>query len=131
MKKLIKIVIILLLIFLAVTVFGILIAGNRMTGQVNAFDRSRINLSHVSDGVYTGHSETDLVKVEVSVTVSGGVIRNIEILKHECGKGHPADVIVNDMITNNDTEVDAVSGATMSSEVIKDAVRNALRKGIK
>ena len=33
------------------------------------------------------------------------------------------------MIEKDDVEVDAVSGATFSSEVIKDAVRNALRKG--
>ncbi|MCR4865338.1 MAG: FMN-binding protein, partial [Lachnospiraceae bacterium] len=48
---------------------------------------------------------------------------------HECGKGKIANVIVEDMIEKDDVEVDAVSGATFSSEVIKDAVRNALRKG--
>ena len=52
---------------------------------------------------------------------------DIEILKHECGKVRPANEIVNDMIEKNDIEVDAVSGATMSSEVIKAAVRDALR----
>ena len=31
---------------------------------------------------------------------------------------------------DNTVEVDAVSGATMSSEVIKDAVRDALRSGL-
>ena len=36
-------------------------------------------------------------------------------------------IFVNDMIEKNDIEVDAVSGATMSSEVIKAAVRDALR----
>ena len=81
----------------------------------------------VADGVYDGHSETDLVKVEVKVSVSDGMIRNIEILKHECGKGLPANEIVKDMVRKNDVEVDSVSGATVSSEVIKDAVRNALR----
>ncbi len=38
--------------------------------------------------------------------------------------------IVNDMIKDNTVEVDAVSGATMSSEVIKDAARDALRSGL-
>ena len=58
------------------------------------------------------------------------MIRDIEILKHECGKGRRANEIVNDMIEKNDIEVDAVSGATMSSEVIKAAVRDALRSGL-
>ncbi len=131
MKKLFKILLIIVLIFLAVILGGVLIVSSRMISQVNSFDRSPIDVGQVADGVYTGRSETDLVKVEVSVTVSGGVISDIEILKHECGKGHPADSIVNDMITNNAPDVDAVSGATMSSEVIKDAVRNALRSGIR
>lgn len=39
-------------------------------------------------------------------------------------------MIVSDMIKDNTVEVDAVSGATMSSEVIKDAVRDALRSGL-
>ncbi|SCX96366.1 FMN-binding protein [Butyrivibrio sp. INlla14] len=34
------------------------------------------------------------------------------------------------LVKGNTVEVDAVSGATMSSEVIKDAVRDALRSGL-
>ena len=34
------------------------------------------------------------------------------------------------MIQKNDVEVDAITSATYSSEVIKDAIRNALRNGI-
>ena len=89
-----------------------------------------VHLKFLCYGVYNGHSETDLVKVDVRVTVADGRIEDIEILKHECGKGHPADVIVSDMIKDNTVDVDAVSGATMSSEVIKDAVRDALRSGL-
>jgi uncharacterized protein with FMN-binding domain len=101
-----------------------------MNNQVKAFDKTPIDISQVADGVYNGHSETDLVKVEVKVTVEAGAVKDIEILKHECGKGRPANVIVNDMVKKNDVEVDGVSGATFSSEVIKDAVRDALRKGM-
>ena len=130
MKKLFKTFLTIVIIFALVIIFTFAVVSIRMTGQVKAFDKTNINLSQVADGVYTGHSETDLVKVDVRVTVADGRIEDIEILKHECGKGHPADVIVSDMIKDNTVEVDAVSGATMSSEVIKDAVRDALRSGI-
>ena len=129
MRKLFKTLSIAGIVFMAVIISAFVIVGIRMSGQVKAFDRSAIDVSQVADGVYNGISETDLVKVEVGVTVSDGVLQDIEILKHECGKGWPANAIVNDMIKKNDVEVDAVSGATMSSEVIKDAVRNALREG--
>ena len=130
MKKLFKTFLTIVIIFALVIIFTFAVVSIRMTGQVKAFDKTNINLSQVADGVYTGHSETDLVKVDVRVTVADGRIEDIEILKHECGKGHPADVIVSDMIKDNTVEVDAVSGATMSSEVIKDAVRDALRSGL-
>ena len=126
MKKKIKYIIVILVFFISIFIIEII----RMNNQVKAFDKTPIDISHVADGVYNGHSETDLVKVEVKVTVEAGAIKDIEILKHECGKGRPANVIVNDMVKNNDVEVDGVSGATFSSEVIKDAVRDALRKGL-
>ena len=126
MKKKIKYIIVILVFFISIFIIEII----RMNNQVKAFDKTPIDISQVDDGVYNGHSETDLVKVEVKVTVEAGAIKDIEILKHECGKGRPASVIVNDMVKNNDVEVDGVSGATFSSEVIKDAVRDALRKGM-
>ncbi len=130
MKKLFKALLAAVIVFTVIIISAVLIAGFRMSGQVKAFDRSNIDLSQVADGVYNGHSETDLVKAEVQVTVADGTIKDIEILKQECGRGLPANDIINDMIKRNDVEVDAVSGATMSSEVIKDAVRNALRSGL-
>ncbi len=127
MKKTLKILLIILIAFAVLIISAFMMAKVRMSNQVEAFDRSEVDISKVADGIYDGQSETELVKVEVRVTVSDGEIKDIEILKHECGKGRPANAIVNDMIEKNDIEVDTVSGATMSSEVIKDAVRNALR----
>lgn len=95
--------------------------------EVRALDKSSVQISNVPDGVYEGSAETTLVKVKVRVTVAGGRIDSIEILEHQCGKGMPANVIVDDMTKENNIEVDAVSGATVSSEVIKAAVRAALR----
>ena len=126
MKKVFKFLIIFALVLISIFIIETI----RMNNQVKNFDKTPIDTSQVADGVYNGHSETDLVKVEVKVTVEAGNIKDIEILKHECGKGRPANVIVNDMVKNNDVEVDGVSGATFSSEVIKNAVRDALRKGM-
>ena len=123
MKKVVKIFLIIAapmgILFLAVV--------GKEYNELKGFDQTPVELDNVVDGVYEGSSETTLVKVNVRVTVKDGSIENIEILKHECGKGLPANIIVNDMISRNEIDVDAVSGATVSSEVIKDAVRNALR----
>ena len=127
MKNVIKIVGILILTLAVIILSFILAISSHMKKQVNSFDKTRIEISQVQDGVYEGKSETDLVKVEVRATVLNGEISNIEILKHECGLGKPAEEMIPEMIQKNDVEVDAISSATFSSEVIKDAIRNALR----
>ena len=86
-----------------------------------------IDMETVEDGIFEGHSELDLVKVDVKVLVENHKLIKVELLRHECGFGHPADVIVDKMVEQNTWDVDAVSGATVSSEIIKNAVNKALR----
>ena len=63
------------------------------------------------------------------MTVKKERLESIEILRHENGKGKRAKAIVDDMVRNNDSEVDLVSGATVSSICIRSAVRNDLAQG--
>ena len=86
-----------------------------------------IDMETVEDGIFEGHSELDLVKVDVKVLVENHKLIKVELLRHECGLGHPADVIVDKMVEQNTWDVDAVSGATVSSGIIKNAVNKALR----
>lgn len=130
MKRRVKVVITVLTGLALLMVFAVAVLMIRMNNQVNDFDTTSIDVTKVADGLYEGHSETDLVKADVRVTVLNGEIKDIEIVRHMCGKGKPAEAMTESMILNNDVEVDAVSGATYSSMVIKDAVRNALRKGL-
>ena len=127
MKRALKIMpgVAVVFVLLIVTVCSVVVT--RMSSQVKAFDTTPVDVSKVADGVYEGYSEPDLVKVGVRVTVAEGKIADIEILKHECGKGKPAEDMLPDMIKENSVEVDAISEATYSSAVIKDAIRKALR----
>ncbi len=89
---------------------------------------SVVALDHVADGTYTGTAETPLVKVTVEVTVEDHTLENIRLLRHENGQGTPAEAMLPEMLSRNTSEVDTVSGATMSSKAIRAAVRNALAK---
>ena len=130
MKRRLKVVLIVFSIPILTVIVAVAVLMIRMNGQVDDFDTTPVDMTKVADGIFEGHSETDLVKADVRVTVSNGEIKDIEIVRHMCGKGKPAEAMTESMILNNDVEVDAVSGATYSSMVIKDAVRNALRKGL-
>lgn len=87
-------------------------------------------MEKVRDGKYTGESESPLVKVEVEVSVKENKIQDIQIIRHECGQGEKAEGIIASIQEKNDVEVDDVSGATVSSQLLKDATRKALRKGL-
>lgn len=89
-----------------------------------------IDLSQVSDGIYVGAYDVDFVSAKVEVTVESGKITDIRILEHKNERGSPAEAVAEAIIAQQRIEVDAVSGATNSSTVIKKAVENAVRQGL-
>lgn len=122
-----------MIIVAAVVVFmGVMIGvkvtqtGRALKQQVN----EPIDMAQVADGTYRGESDGGLVKVEVEVEVKDHEIVNINLLKHECGKGKPAESILEEMVKRNTDDVDGVSGATASSKTIRNAVNQALQSGM-
>lgn len=87
---------------------------------------SDLDISNVPDGVYAGEYDVDFIYAKVEVTVQNGVITNIDILEHKNGRGKSAEIVVDRIIEEQKIDVDAVSGATNSSTVIKKAVENAV-----
>ena len=86
-----------------------------------------INISDISDGVYVGEYDVDFIYAKVEVTVQNGEITNINILEHRHERGKTAEVITDSIVDEQKIDVDAISGATNSSTVIKKAVENALK----
>ena len=86
-----------------------------------------INISDIPDGVYVGEYDVDFIYAKVEVTVQNGEITNINILEHRHERGKTAEVITDSIVDEQKIDVDAISGATNSSTVIKKAVENALK----
>ena len=89
-----------------------------------------INISDISDGVYIGEYDVNFIYAKVEVTVQNGEITNINILEHRHERGKTAEVIADRIVDEQKIDVDAISGATNSSTVIKKAVENALKNGL-
>lgn len=98
--------------------------------KVNALTFDEIDLTKVEDGVYEGQCDTGVVRARVQVTVRDHRLESIELLEHENGRGAPAEAILDQMLQNQTTAVDAVSGATCSSRVIRKAVENAIKASL-
>ena len=87
---------------------------------------TNIYISDIPDGVYIGEYDVNVIYAKVEVTVENGEIININILEHRNERGKPAEAVINKILEEQKIDVDAVSGATNSSAVIKKAVENAL-----
>ena len=132
MKKIFRVFIVLILFILILVVS----CTAMMNKEIEETKKELIaiedpDLSKVEDGTYKGKVETILVKVEVEVSVMDHKIISISIIKHDNGKGKPAEAIIDDIVKDNSTDVELIAGATMSSLVIRAAVIDAVTKGIK
>lgn len=85
----------------------------------------------VPDGDYEGKGVGYNGNIKVKVTVSGGKITAIEILKTDDDEEYFYDAkkeVIQEILDRQTAEVDAASGATSSSDGIMKAVKNALQQ---
>lgn len=87
-----------------------------------------INITDISDGIYIGEYDVNFIYAKVKVTVQNGKIINIDILEHKNDRGKSAESMIGKIVDEQKIDVDAISGATNSSTVIKKAVENALKE---
>ena len=82
-----------------------------------------------ANGVYEGSANGMGGAVKVAVTVEDGKISDVEVLEHKetAGISDPAiEQIPQAIVDAQSTDVEAVTGATVTSEAIKEAVAAAL-----
>ena len=83
----------------------------------------------LTDGIYKGSYRGGPNKATVEVTIIDNSIVNVKIIEHQAWKGKTVEeTIVDRIITDQSTRVDAVSGATNSSNVIMNAAQRAIEK---
>ena len=86
------------------------------------------------DGEYLGKASAYNGNVEVKVTISGGKITAIDIVKTKDDEEYFFDAqkkVIPEILEKQSTDVDAVAGATTSSEGIAHAVQKALEEAKK
>jgi uncharacterized protein with FMN-binding domain len=85
--------------------------------------------SRLADGVFRGESKAGPNKAVVEVTIRDQKITEIKLLQSDAWKGHKADAVIpGRIVEKQSTAVDAVSGATNTSNVIMNATEAAIAK---
>ena len=82
-------------------------------------------------GTYVGKATGNGGEIKVEVTVADGKISDVKVLEHSetKGLGDSAMETIGEVIKNtNSTNIETVSGATVSSNAMMEAVKDALRQ---
>ena len=126
-KKIISVIILLLLLIglICGAVYLKNVADYKRAIGETTFDE--IDIADVSDGIYIGEYDVNFIYAKVEVTVEDGEIVSINIMEHRHERGKAAETVIEKIIEEQKIDVDAISGATNSSTVIKKAVENALK----
>lgn len=130
MKKSKKVRLLIFIVVLLLFIAGKIVVGN-MVRNVQHISVSIPDLSDIQNGNYIGEYSIVPVYVKVEVSVNNHQITDIVILRHDNGLGSAAESIVNDVVVEQSLDIDAVSGATVSSKCILKAIKNAIENSKK
>lgn len=89
------------------------------------------NDSGIKDGTYQGEGVGKGGKILVEVEIKDGKIINVEVLEHNETEGlceEPIKEIIDSVIEKNSADVEVVTGATLTSKGLMEAVQDALDK---
>lgn len=87
------------------------------------------NAGTLKDGKYTGQGEGKGGIITVEVTVENGKVAKIDVVEHHETEGlcdAPMQEIIDNVIESNSFNVDTVSGATLTSQGLLEAIKVAL-----
>ncbi len=100
---------------------------NTYKRNVAGINFDNIDFGDVKDGIYEGECDVGYIYARVEVEIKNGIIVSVKLLEHRNEQGECAESIIDDVLAEQKIDVDAVSGATNSSNVIKKAIENAVR----
>ena len=86
-----------------------------------------VDLNTVADGEYIGVCQNKILIAVVKVRVQNHEIMDIEVLEHKASYMGQAERIAGEVCAEQTLEVDAISGATFTSDTVLKAIENALK----
>jgi len=126
MRKLLKVLTSIIVLLGIVFVCGIFYLSRGLDKGQNV-KINGLDLSDVHDGIYYGAYESGRWSNKVAVTVNNNRITNIEITDDVTFvKPEVSELLFSRVIEAQDTDVDAVSGATVTCKAYLKAIENAL-----
>lgn len=129
MKKALKAILIIFILFVVV-IAGAAFYLTRGLDEGMQVDISSIDATSVKDGTYEGTYEAGRWSNTVVVTVKDGKITDIQVKDNVAlPQEGLSDEIFKRVMDKQNVQVDAVTGATVTSKAYLKAIENALKSG--
>lgn len=87
---------------------------------------STVDLDTASDGEYVGVCQNKILFAVVKVKIQDHKITDVEVIEHKESYMEQARQIAERVCDEQLLNVDAISGATLTSDTVKKAIENAL-----
>ena len=87
---------------------------------------STVDLDTASDGEYVGVCQNKILFAVVKVKIQDHKITDVEVIEHKESYMEQARQIAERVCDEQSLNVDAISGATLTSDTVKKAIENAL-----
>lgn len=123
-----------IIIISALCLLGAILYGSAYLiyqSRIKNIELAHPDLATISDGQYTGKFNAIFVQAAVTLEVQDHKITTIKLDKHVYDRGEKGADIVEKALKAQSTDIDTISGATNSSNVILKSIENALDKGVK
>lgn len=128
MKKGLKIFLIVIAILFVLIGLTLAAALPGLT-EVTDLDIESVDLTQIPDGSYTGSYDSYRWSTTVEVTILDHRITDIQPVKTQDGRDSLNEDLKEKVLSEQTVDVDAVSGATASSNAYLKAIENALKNG--
>ena len=120
-SKVVKVLLVAGLVFILIMAVGMIFASQGLS-KMQELTINDVNLSGIPDGTYTGEFDRYRWSESVEVTLQGGRIVQIQSANNQKLQRE----LIERILERQTLQVDAMSGATVSSNAFLKAVENAL-----
>jgi uncharacterized protein with FMN-binding domain len=127
MKLFLKIILSILMVFILITAGGIFFLSRGLASGSKLVIND-VKLSAVKDGIYNGKYKGGRWTNEVNLTVKDHKITNIDLVKDVLfPKPEVTKELFNNVVKEQNVNVDAISGSTITSKAYLKSIENALK----
>lgn len=128
MKKIFKVIASIFILLLLIGLVGVFVVSRGLKPGAN-LAINEVNLSSLSDGMYNGKYNAGRWTNEMNVTIKDHKIIKIEVVKDVTfSLPKVTEAIISEVLEKQNTNVDVISGATVTSKAYLKAIENALKK---